>query len=78
LQDDVLRLCSLRRTTVLFVTHDIAEAIYLADRVAVMERGQFRYDLRVDLARPRARDIRYGPRFNELCLELRKAMGASP
>jgi NitT/TauT family transport system ATP-binding protein len=43
-----------------------------------MERGQFRYDLRVDLARPRARDIRYGPRFNELCLELRKAMGASP
>jgi NitT/TauT family transport system ATP-binding protein len=78
LQDDVLRVCRLRRTTVLFVTHDIAEAIYLADRVVVMEKGQFRYDLKVDLARPRARNIRYSPRFNELCLELRKAMDAPP
>jgi len=77
LQIDLLRLCQLRRTTVLFVTHDIAEAIYLADRVAVMEHGRFRHALAVDLARPRPQDVRYSPRFNELCLEVRQAMDAA-
>lgn len=74
LQDDLLRLCGLRRTTVLFVTHDIAEAVHLADRVAVMERGRLRHALAVDLPRPRARDSRYGARFNARCLELRHVM----
>ncbi len=76
LQDDLLRLCALHRTTLLFVTHDIAEAIYLADRVAVMDRGRFRHALAVDLDRPRGRELRYGPRFNALCRELRRAMDA--
>ena len=76
LQDDLLRLCRLRKTTVLFVTHDIAEAIYLADRVAVMEKGRFRHALTVDLAKPRERDVRYSPRFNELCLQVHQAMDA--
>jgi NitT/TauT family transport system ATP-binding protein len=74
IQDDLLRLCGLNRTTVLFVTHDIAEAIYLADKVAVMEKGRLRYDLEVDLPRPRRRDVRYSPRFNELCMQIRQAM----
>jgi len=77
LQNDLLRLCRLRETTVLFVTHDIAEAIYLADRVAVMEKGRFRHALTVDLAKPRERDVRYSPRFNQLCLEVRRAMDAA-
>ena len=78
LQDDLLRLCDLGKTTVMFVTHDIAEAIYLADRVAVMDRGRIRHDLDVDLARPRANEIRYGGAFNALCLSVRKAMDGAP
>lgn len=74
LQDDLLRLCELGKTTVMFVTHDIAEAIYLGDRVAVMDRGRIRHDLGVNLARPRANEIRYGGEFNALCLDVRKAM----
>jgi NitT/TauT family transport system ATP-binding protein len=74
LQDDLLKLCALHGTTVLFVTHDIAEAIYLADRVAVMEAGRLRHDLAVDLAKPRQHDMRYSPHFNTLCLEVRQAM----
>jgi NitT/TauT family transport system ATP-binding protein len=74
LQDDLLSLCALHGTTVLFVTHDIAEAIYLADRVAVMESGQLRHEFTVDLAKPRQRDMRYSPHFNNLCFEVRRAM----
>ena len=74
LQDDLLQLCGLSHTTVLFVTHDIAEAVYLADRVAVMEAGNLTHALTVDLARPRGRDMRYSPQFNTLCLEVRQAM----
>ena len=74
LQDDLLRLCALQRTTVLFVTHDIAEAIYLADRVAVMERGRIQHALAVDLVRPRVRETRYSAHFNALCHGARNAM----
>ncbi|MBP2301756.1 ABC transporter ATP-binding protein [Azospirillum picis] len=74
LQDDLLRLCGRGGTTMLFVTHDIAEAVYLADRVAVMAGGRLCHDLRIDLPRPRGRDVRYAPRFTALCRELRRAM----
>jgi NitT/TauT family transport system ATP-binding protein len=75
----LLALCRLRQTTVFFVTHDIAEAVYLADRVAVMERGSIRHDLQVALPRPRGRQIRYSPAFNVLCAQLRAAMdGVGP
>ena len=46
----------------------------LADRVAVMEGGRLHHALPVDLPRPRGRDVRYSPRFNALCRELRQAM----
>ena len=77
LQDDLLHLCDLRKTTVLFVTHDIAEAIYLADRVAVMEQGRIHHGQIVDLVRPRAPDVRFSAAFNALCLDVRKAMNAA-
>jgi len=78
LQDDLLRLCALRATTVLFVTHDITEAVYLADRVAVMAAGRLHHELTIDLARPRRREMRYGPQFNALCRDLREAMDMAP
>ncbi|MDR3452476.1 MAG: ABC transporter ATP-binding protein [Rhodoferax sp.] len=74
LQDDFLKICRLGQTTVFFVTHDIGEAVYLADRVAVMAQGQISEDLPVDLPRPRRRDVRYGAQFNALCSQVRQAM----
>ncbi len=74
LQDDLLHLCELRKTTVLFVTHDISEAIYLADRVAVMEKGRIHYEQPVGLARPRERDVRFSAAFNAQCRDVREAM----
>ena len=74
LQDDLLQLCSLRKTTVLFVTHDITEAVYLADRVAVMDKGRLKHSLEVNFERPREKNLRYSAHFNELCLLVRQAM----
>jgi NitT/TauT family transport system ATP-binding protein len=74
LQDDLLQMCSLRRTTVMFVTHDIAEAVYLGDRVAVMDAGRIVQDIRIDVPKPRAPQMRYGAAFNSHCAQVRAAM----
>ncbi|GAC1662603.1 MAG: ABC transporter ATP-binding protein [Candidatus Dormibacteraceae bacterium] len=56
------------RKTVLFVTHDIDEAIFLGDVIYVMTNrpGRIRTTLQVDLPRPRTFDMVSGPRFAEL------------
>lgn len=57
LQDDLLELRERTERTVLFVTHDIGEAVYLGDRVAVMDAdpGRVREIVTVDVPRPRER-----------------------
>jgi len=74
LQDDLLALCRLQNISVLFITHDIAEAVYLADRIAVMADGKIVYALDVNLPKPRMLEMRYEPRFNELGFHVRQAM----
>jgi NitT/TauT family transport system ATP-binding protein len=69
LQDELLRIWSELRKTIIFVTHSIEEAIYLADRIVVMtyRPGTVKRDLLVDL--PRLRDPA-APEFNALKREL--------
>jgi sulfonate transport system ATP-binding protein len=57
LQDELLRLWAIDRPTLLFVTHDIDEALVLADRVVVLRGhpGRIQRDDRIDLPRPRRR-----------------------
>jgi NitT/TauT family transport system ATP-binding protein len=74
LQEDLLRLCQLHQTTVLFITHDISEAVYLSNRVGVMEKGQMIHDLKIDLPSPRTIESKYSTAFNKLCLRLRHVM----
>lgn len=55
------------RKTVVFVTHDISEAVLLADRVVFMGHGTVLADVMVDLPRPRrAEELRRNPRAEEL------------
>jgi ABC-type nitrate/sulfonate/bicarbonate transport system ATPase subunit len=57
MQDEVLRLWQARRTTMLLVTHDIDEAIYMSDRIVIMTQrpGRIERIIPVHLERPRDR-----------------------
>ncbi len=65
MQDEVLRVWQGRGTTMVLVTHDIDEAIYMSDRIAIMtpRPGRVERVLEVPLARPR---VRTEPHFLEL------------
>ncbi|MDB5961335.1 MAG: sulfonate transporter ATP-binding protein [Massilia sp.] len=69
LQDELLRIWAELKKTIIFVTHSIEEAIYLADRIVVMtyRPGTVKRDIMVDL--PRERDPA-SPEFNALKREL--------
>jgi NitT/TauT family transport system ATP-binding protein len=75
MQNSLLEIWSEFKTTVLFVTHDVDEAIFLADRVVVMSAspGKIIADLKVDLPRPRIADMYTDSTFVELkrqCIQL--------
>jgi ABC-type nitrate/sulfonate/bicarbonate transport system ATPase subunit len=57
MQDEVLRLWEVRRTTMLLVTHDIDEAIYMSDCILIMTSrpGRIERTIRVNIDRPRDR-----------------------
>lgn len=74
LQDDLLRTCRERGTTVLFVTHDINEAVYLGDQIALMHGGRIVDGVAVQLPAPRSQAMRHGPAFNEYCARVRACM----
>ena len=75
LQDELLQIWEKQRTTVLFVTHSIDEALLLADRILVFSPrpGRIAADIKVDLPRPRAPQ---SDAFSALARELRGLVGA--
>jgi NitT/TauT family transport system ATP-binding protein len=68
MQVELLRIWSARRKTVVFVTHQIEEAVYLADRVILMTRrpGRVREQVAVTLGRPRKPEQKRSPEFHRL------------
>ena len=68
-----------QRITTILVTHSIDEAVFLADRVIVMSPrpGTIRRDVRIDLARPRDRELLSAPAFHALTDELARALDAA-
>ncbi len=76
LHDTLLAACRAHGTAVLFVTHDIAEAVYLGDRVAVMQGGGIRAKVDIPLPRPRTAAHRDEPAFHEACARLRRHLEA--
>jgi NitT/TauT family transport system ATP-binding protein len=80
LQHELLRLWEGSGKTIVFVTHDIDEALILADRIVVLQSGgRIAVDAPVTFARPRvARDVRLAPDFIALHDRLLDALGGDP
>jgi NitT/TauT family transport system ATP-binding protein len=64
------------RLTVLFVTHDVEEAVYLSDRIVVMGIGPGRImqTFNVDIERPRREEVMETPAFMDLQRGVHKAI----
>jgi NitT/TauT family transport system ATP-binding protein len=54
-----------QKAAVIFVTHDVEEALVLGDRILVLVDGSLRPALTVPFPRPRERKLRYTPEFTE-------------
>ena len=67
MNQELLRIWEANRTTLVFVTHSIAEAVFLSDRVLVMSPrpGTVRASIDIDLPRPRESEIKHEAAFFE-------------
>ncbi len=76
---DLQRMWQRVGNTVIFITHSIDEAVFLADRVLVMSPrpGRIELDLRIDLGRPRRPSDRANPRFLGYVERVRRIFEAS-
>jgi len=68
MQAELLKICAAAHKTVLFITHQINEAVYLADRVAVMSGrpGRVKKVFPIPFERPRPLSLKRDPRFHEI------------
>jgi len=73
---EILRIWQETRKTVLFVTHGIQEAVFLADRVIVLSPRPARMiaAIEVNLPRPRTMEVKAEKEFGRLCLEIFKLL----
>lgn len=76
MSEELLRIWRTQRKTVIMVTHDIHEALFLADRVLVFSErpAEIVSKLRVDFSRPRDNEIRYTQEFAVQARKLRDAI----
>src|SRR5581483_9405318 len=79
MQDEVLRVWQARRTTMLLVTHDIDEALYMSDRLVIMtpRPGRIERIIEPNLSRPRQRNSPEFLRLRGEILELLHFAGRS-
>lgn len=72
LQDDILNICHSTKKTIVFVTHDIEEAIFLADRVVIMDTnpGQIKAVVKISLGKDRDRTSEDFLRIRDKIFEL--------
>jgi NitT/TauT family transport system ATP-binding protein len=74
MQEELLKIWSEFKTTVVFVTHDVDEALYLSDRVFAMSTapGGIKEEIRIDLERPRTPDVALSEKYGTLERRVRR------
>jgi NitT/TauT family transport system ATP-binding protein len=78
LQGELLQIHARTKKTILFVTHDLDEAVLLADRVVVMQHGRLQEIVTVPLPRPRGdlAEIRGAAEFAQTRFQIWRALHA--
>lgn len=67
LQEELTRIWQDKKPTVIFITHDVAEAVFLGNRVVALSKGRVLEEIEVDLPRPRSWDeLHEDPKFKAL------------
>ena len=66
MQQWLLDIWTKHKKTIVFVTHNIEEAIFLADRVLVLNDQKFVGEYKISFSRPRNESIKFSPEFNKL------------
>ena len=76
LNDELLSVWAKTKTTVIFVTHSIPEAVFLSTRIVVMSArpGRITKIINIELPQPRGNETRESTRFFELATEVREAL----
>ena len=79
LNGELLRLCALANWTVVFVTHNVFEAVYLSTRILVMSArpGRIIAEVPVPLPHPRVPEIRTDPEFTRIVREVVTLLGSA-
>src|SRR3989338_9228610 len=70
MQQWLLDVWATHKKTVVYVTHDIEEAVFLADRVLVLNHHKFTKEFMVPFARPRHEEVKFTPEFSRLRKEI--------
>ena len=75
LHEDLLTIWNKTKTTIIFVTHNISEAVFLSDRVVVMSPhpGRITEIVNIDLPRPRTMKTKESDKFNALVYKVRNS-----
>lgn len=79
LNGELLRLCALANWTVVFVTHNVFEAVYLSTRILVMSArpGRIVAEVSVPLPHPRVPEIRTAPEYTQIVGEVVALLGSA-
>jgi len=74
---ELQRICAEQRSTAFLVTHSLAEAVILSDRILVMKPrpGRIVEEIVIDLPRPRTLEMINTPRFGEVVAHIRNLLG---
>ncbi len=78
LNELLLDLWAKRKRTILFVTHNIAESVFLSHRIALLMNGKIREWIDVPFEHPRQPELRSDPTFMKLCAQIASRFASEP
>ncbi|MBU3979573.1 ABC transporter ATP-binding protein [Patescibacteria group bacterium] len=77
MQQWLLDIWTTHKKTIVFVTHNIEEAIFLSDRILVLNDKKFVGEYKISFARPRNESIKFSPEFNKLRQQIFESLNHS-